>query len=233
MANILIVESKNDKIFIEKVIEILNLKNIEIDPPICINEYDCLEGEDQTKLTTALKSLKANLQKKDIRKVGIILDQDQNTLSTRLNYINQCIEKAFEISNSPILPFSSQLSNISTDLDISLEIGCYFINVEGIGELETLLKCIKTQDSPHADCLNSWRNCLEESGHQISEKEFTKFWLTNYIRFDTCSKKDAKQAGRKCSMQYFDYILRDKADIFDFDNPILDDLKKFLKLFTD
>ena len=42
MSNILIVESKNDKIFIKKVIDVLNLKNIKIDEPICVVDYTVL-----------------------------------------------------------------------------------------------------------------------------------------------------------------------------------------------
>ena len=43
--NKLIVESKNDKYFIERLIKHLNIKNIEVDEPICnIDEYRCLDG---------------------------------------------------------------------------------------------------------------------------------------------------------------------------------------------
>lgn len=76
MANILIVESKNDKIFIEKLIEIMNINNLQIDSPICVDEYECLSGLDQQKLIKALESLSNTVVKKDIKKVGIIIDQD-------------------------------------------------------------------------------------------------------------------------------------------------------------
>ncbi len=40
--NKLIVESKNDKFFIERLIKILNLQNIEVSEPIClIDECIC------------------------------------------------------------------------------------------------------------------------------------------------------------------------------------------------
>ena len=51
MSNILIVESKNDKIFIEKLIEILNFDNIEIDELICVDNYEDLDGWDSKKLS--------------------------------------------------------------------------------------------------------------------------------------------------------------------------------------
>ncbi|MFM7382323.1 MAG: DUF3226 domain-containing protein, partial [Microcystaceae cyanobacterium] len=87
MSNILIVESKNDKILIEKVIEILNLNNVKIDPPICINEYECLDGLSQIALMRSLKSLSADLAKRDIRKVGIVIDQDNEKFQARLDFV--------------------------------------------------------------------------------------------------------------------------------------------------
>lgn len=43
--NKLIVESHNDKIFIEKLKSILDIKNLEISQPLCnINEFICLDG---------------------------------------------------------------------------------------------------------------------------------------------------------------------------------------------
>lgn len=235
MSNILIVESKNDKIFIEKVIEILNLNNVKIDPPICINEYECLDGLSQIALMRSLKSLSADLAKRDIRKVGIVIDQDNETFQSRLDFVNECIEEVFEKNNDVRLRNISSLIEVQTKSNIPLELGCYFMNMDGRGELETVLKAIKTKDSPFADCLQKWRDCLKIQNKSISDKDFDKFWVNNYIRFDTCSKKELKQAGRKCSMNddNFTYILQKKADIFDFESPILDGLKNFLQLFTD
>ena len=43
--NKLIVESDNDKIFIEKLKSILNIDNLEISQPLCsIDEFICLDG---------------------------------------------------------------------------------------------------------------------------------------------------------------------------------------------
>ncbi|MBV5279564.1 MAG: hypothetical protein J0647_11215 [Campylobacteraceae bacterium] len=97
------------------------------------------------------------------------------------------------------------------------------MNVDGVGELDTVLKAIKTEDSTYADCLESWKTCLEEKGKSISLKDFDKFWVNNYIRYDTCSNQDKRQAGRKCNTE-----VGIKKDIWNFDNSILDDLKAFL-----
>ena len=65
MSNILIVESKNDKIFIESLITHLN---IDINIEIIVNEYETLEGLSKKSLTDKLKSLQARNFKKPIEK---------------------------------------------------------------------------------------------------------------------------------------------------------------------
>ena len=93
------------------------------------------------------------------------------------------------------------------------------MNVQGHGELETLLKTIKTKPSIYADCLYEWKKCIENQFQSdidrkltktISEKDFDKFGLNNYIRFDTCSSYEKKQAYRKCSLYNLDYVFLNK-----------------------
>ena len=108
-----------------------------------------------------------------------------------------------------------------------VEIGCYITNVDGNGELETVLKAIKSQDSTYADCLEAWKTCLTSKGKTITDKDFDKFWINNYLRFDTCSASEKSQAARKCN-----YESGMKKDIWDFENPILKDLKEFLNLIN-
>ena len=45
--------------------------------------------------------------------------------------------------------------------------------------------------------------------------------------FDTCTKKEQKQADKNCKNE-----VAIKKDIWDFENSILDDLKEFLKLLS-
>jgi hypothetical protein len=52
-----------------------------------------------------------------------------------------------------------------------------------------------------------------------------------YIRFDTCSKNEKKQAERKCSMKNFDYVMTNKTKIWNFKHPVLNELNDFLNLF--
>ena len=202
--------------------------DIQIEEPIFINDYECLEGLNETKLITMLKDLEADLQKREIEKIGIIIDIDHHSESERLQWVNKCIQEVFE---SETLLSTKQFIDICGDNGTSAKLACYFTNVEGKGELETLLKAIKARDSPYADCLDSWKTCIESLGKKINQKDFDKFWISNYIRYDTCSIQEQKQAGRKCSMSGFDYVMEHKKDIWDWDNPILDDLKEFFKLF--
>ncbi|WP_072722354.1 DUF3226 domain-containing protein [Planktothrix tepida] len=229
MSNLLIVESKNDKFFLQALIKKLNY-DIEIDAPICIDDYECLEGLSEKRLVEALKSLLADIQKRQISKIGIVIDIDHYSKQDRLQFINQCLGQVF--------PLNHEFSDISQFITVnipdydSIKIACYFTNVEGQGELETVLKLIKTQESLYADCLDSWRTCLKSNNKSISDKDYDKFWISLYLRFDTCSRRDRYQAERKCSMTNFNYIMENKQDIWNFNHPVLDEIKDFLRLFV-
>ena len=227
MSNIVIVESKNDAIFMQAMVDQINC-NIQVEQPIYIDDYESLEGLSETKLITTLKDLEADLQKRDIEKIGIIIDIDNYSEPDRLEWVNKCIQQVFE---SQTLSSTKQFIDICGDNGTKAQLACYFTNFEGKGELETLLKAIKARESPHADCLNSWKTCIESQGKNISDKDLDKFWVSIYLKYDTCSKQEQTQAGKKCSMSGFDYVMKHKKDIWDWDNPALDDLKEFFTLF--
>ena len=239
MSNVLIVESKNDRIFVQALIAHLNasintVEEIKLDDTgeaIKIDEYEELSGLNQNKLREAVKRLLANAQKKPIQKLGILIDLDRFSETERIHWLNDCLEPVFKVENlfanvSEFVPIP-----IPNAPEISLAITCYFTQANQQGELETLLKHIKAQPSPYADCLEDWRNCLAERDYDISDKEFDKFWIAQYLRYDTCSKKEQKQAERKCSMKAFDYIMKHKAEIWNFDHPVLTGIKQFLSRF--
>ncbi|MEG4306661.1 DUF3226 domain-containing protein [Microcoleus sp. D3_18a_C4] len=227
MSNIVIVESKNDRIFMQAMVEKLNC-DIQVASPIYIDDYKSLEGLSETELIKAFKALEANIDKKGIEKIGIIIDIDNCSEQERLRFVDRCIKQVFEAES---LSSTKQFIDICTDNGTNAKLACYFTNFEGKGELETLLKGIKARESPHADCLDSWKTCIESQGQQINQKGFDKFWVSIYLRYDTCSDNEQQQAGRKCSMAGFDYVMEHKKDIWDWDNPALNDLKEFFKLF--
>ena len=86
--NKLIVESKNDKIFVEKILKILNLQNIEVSEPIClIDECICLDGLGN--LEKKLKDIKLD----GLDKLGILIDADEVGIQTRISEINKILKK--------------------------------------------------------------------------------------------------------------------------------------------
>ena len=100
------------------------------------------------------------------------------------------------------------------------------LNIEDRGSLDNILKTIAKGKSEYADCLESWKKCLEEKGEKVSDTIFTKFWVNNYLRFDTCTKKEQKQSSKKCN---FEKAL--EKDTWDFEHKSLKSLKFFLKMF--
>ena len=204
MSNLLIVESENDKYFIEALINHLNL-NLEVGSPICsIDDYECLGGIG--KLEEKLNEIKAIVAKDGIEIVGIIFDADSVGVERRKSEIEEKISLVF-----------------GENSDVRFEI--YIMNVDGFGELETILKLIYSKDATIANCLEKWQDCLPED-KRLNQKEFDKFWIQIYQRYDCCSKKEAKQAGKKCNNKT---SLKEK-DIWNFEHEILDDLKEFLKI---
>ena len=202
MSNLLIVESENDKYFIEALINHLNL-NLEVGSPICsINEYECLGGIG--KLKNKLEALRARVFKEGIEKIGIIFDADKVGIEQRTKDIQEKIDLVF-----------------GKNTDVVFRI--YIMNVDGHGELETVLKKIKSNDSTVADCLDSWQECLPDD-KKINQKEFDKIWIQMYQRYDCCTKKESKRAGEKCNNE-----ASLKKEIYDLDNNILNELKDFLK----
>jgi hypothetical protein len=208
VSNILIVESENDKFFIEALISHIDI-DAEVGNPICtIDEYNCMGG--MGKLKNRLKELKSRFLKGDkINKVGIIFDADNVGIEERTKQIN-------DIKNS-----------VFKNDELNLKI--FIMNIDGNGELETLLKEIKSMDSPIADCLESWQKCLADK--KLNKKDFDKLWIQIYQRYDCCDKQEQKQAGRKCNNEV---SLKNKS-IYDFNKNIdeLNKLKEFLEKFRD
>ena len=207
VSNLLIVESEGDKFFIEALLAHMNL-SLEIGEPICfINEFECLGGI--SKLEQKLKFIKTRTQKEIINKIGIIFDADSVGVEQRISEIEEKLKLVFKEEYNKDVKFL-----------------IYILNVNGKGELEDILKTIKTKDSLYSDCLNSWRECLNSENIDISDKVFNKFWINNYIMYDTCNS--SKHRGNKSKYCSFEYAIKNK-DIWNFDHKVLNDLKQFLK----
>jgi len=207
VSNLLIVESEADKFFIEALLNHMNL-HLEIGQPICsIDEYECLGGID--KLELKLKFVHTRVQKEDIAKIGIIFDADTIGVAKRKAEIEEKITLVFGAEENRELEFKS-----------------YILNIEDKGELEDILKVIKTKEAPYANCLNPWKSCLENLNIEVTNKIFNKFWINNYIMYDTCTS--SKHRGNKSKYCILEYALKEKG-IWDFDHEILNKLKIFLQ----
>jgi len=87
VSNILVVESENDKYFVEALIEHDGKTMV---------EYECLAGLSAKKLKSSLFYLKKESLKRNIQKIGIILDMDNETETSRLQMVNTAIQDTFE-----------------------------------------------------------------------------------------------------------------------------------------
>jgi hypothetical protein len=220
--NLLIVESANDKHFIERLKAEIQLASFEIDSPICcINEYECLDGLSLERLKKKLIEIKRDIGKRSLSKVGVLLDADDKGIENRIKIINEAI--SFITEDVKILETNTWYKSETLDIDIS----CHILNVNGSGELETLLKEIKSENSIFADCLYSWQECLTKNNKEISKKEFDKFWISIYGRYDHCDKSEQKQAGRKCNLE-----ASLQKNIWNFSHSALNDLKNYLAMFN-
>ncbi len=220
--NLLIVESKNDKYFVESTKKYLNNIDLEIDTPVySIDDYECLEGLSLKKLEYKLHELIIRIEKQGIDKVGILLDADEEGVDKKIELINKALKAVgFNISVSEINKW------YKCDI-LAVELSCHILNLAGKGELETILKTIKLKDSTYADCLNVWKECLENNEKSISNKQFDKFWVSIYQRFDCCSRKEQKQAFRKCNNE-----ASMSKDIWDFSHDSLSSFRVFIQMFT-
>jgi hypothetical protein len=221
VSSVLIVEGPNDQFFVEALIKHETKYRTNIKP---IYKFESMSGLSQLKLQLTLENIAAQMDLKGkFQKIGILIDQDDKTNAERLTLISQAIAAAFP--NAPTLKAINQFVPLNDDL----QIGCCLTHVEGKGELETLLRAIHTQKAPYADCLESWRSCVEEADPnlKIAQKEIDKLWINNYHRYDTCDLKERKNAGKYCSFK-----AAMQKDIYDWDHPALADIKQFLTQLT-
>lgn len=220
-SNLLVVESINDKYFVEAVKDHLNDIDLEVDSPVCaIDDFECLDGLSQTKLVNKLNEVSIKIEKQGIDKLGILVDADSEGVEAKLALINVSLEQV----GSKITILSPNKWYQCDFLNVA--ISCHVLNLNGVGELETLLRNVKSKESVYADCLNAWKDCLEAKGKEISTKNFDKFWVNIYQRYDCCSPKEQRQAARKCSSQ-----ASMSKGIWDFEHPSLEQFRGFLQLF--
>jgi hypothetical protein len=229
MANLILVEGESDKHFIEAFI-----RHIKISTPtkvsdacICsVDEVECLGGLSSTSVARALGGLKGGIRKGGIEKLGIIVDVDDKKEEERLILVNTAIEEVFGVAG--LLKEVGVLEDLPVDQHQTIKVGCYLTNINGKGELETVLRTIKGKASDYGDCLEAWRACLKSKGKVVKQKDFDKLWVQMYIRYDTCSKTDRKQAMKNCCFK----ASLEKNEVWDLSHSCLEVLRAFLLQFN-
>lgn len=245
--NILIVESENDQYFIEAL-----AKKVSDENKVCrIDEYK-YSSLDEKKLTTQITNALIDVKSRYVSKIGIILDMDNSIQEERLAMINRCLNKSFADCGYPkpsnLLINTKEFISNPIDDDLDVKIAGFFTNIDGEGELETVLKAIKLKDSVFADCLyENWKDCLINKGKtigkkgeqcEISDKELLKLWVDFYKRFDTLKRnnRDEKNTDWKGIMRgetkKGEKLKNIRGEeIFDLQSEKLKDIKSFLSMF--
>jgi hypothetical protein len=245
--NILIVESENDEYFVQALLnkESDNNRVNSID----VFKYSSLSEE---KLKIQIASALKDVNRGDgVSKIGIILDMDDSNQTDRINLINRSLTSALnDLSYSvPTVLLTDVKTFITIPIDSQdIQIACYFTNIDGQGELETILKQIAKEESSFANCLEEgWKNCFIQKGKKlvgpnetgdITHKEILKLWVDIYKRLDTL-KKGSRNEDSTCwkgimlgETKKGKKVAPRGEIIFNLNSPILDELKSFLQMFN-
>ncbi|MEA5425022.1 DUF3226 domain-containing protein [Arcicella lustrica] len=238
---IIIVEDDNDKHTFEAIIRYFNLSeqiNVSITPPLI--EWKSVQDERNTEKPTALiralVGLRNDFNKEKYDKVGIIRDMDDRTKEERISLINNALKEAYpDEVNAEIEDVNSLLPitfiQNSTENELTIRFACHFVNLNGQGEIEDILKAIKKLPSEIADCIDAHLpECLRNDDEKLRDKELVKLWINHYLRYDTLTKAD-----RNSNYTKWENVMKYRAeDLFDFQQeiPELQALVSFLRLLV-
>ncbi len=219
--NKIIVEGKNDKAFIDYLFTLLNA-TVENSGIVTSEIYiePLAHGLSKADLK---KALEETIRKFDeIKKIGIIIDLDNETVTERIQLINNAIKDVLEQDN--IIKTLNQ-EFVLTHEGHSISISCFFMNVNGKGELMNVLREIKNKASEISDCTVM---CLSDVP-DTDAKELDDEWVYHYMKWDNADKNERRNAKDL----KFDILLnkKSKTDIWDFNQPTLKDLKTYLSKF--
>jgi len=221
VTNFIIVEGQEDKVFIELLLD--NSTSVEVRPIF----IDKLGGLSVESLKNKLTTIKTKLPREPIEKVGIILDFDDKTKQERVDLVNEALKAVF--SNQPPLKDCGENNAITVSFkgndgsSYNFELACYLMGLNNAGELEDVLRDIKSRDSPVADCIVE---CLKG----IKLKEVKKEWIHFYLKYDICNDKQREHASKHCSLKALKQVMNNNKSNppFDLSNSNLKQLKDFL-----
>ena len=236
-----IVEHNNDKFTFEAILRYISSINTEVNSAeIWYEPRGADSSIDQpTGLKESLISAFKEIRKGKYDTIAVIWDLDNFTISERLLQVNNAFDLAineFKVDYFDLtikrkkIEIVSDFFNLSFD-NSNIQIACYFVNYQGKGEIEDILKAIKSpnKSSLIADCVDSkLPECLAENEQSsLREKDLVKLWINHYVRYDTLKKNERKDENTK-----WENVMLNRSNIFDFDNESISEfveLKNFLR----
>jgi hypothetical protein len=243
---LILVEDDSDKYTFEAIIRHIKLQDslsVTIPPPDTVIDWKSIADENNplrpSGLIKGLKALRNDINIGKYDKIGIIKDMDTNRKADRLLLVNNAFREAYPDEAQPLedvnslTPFTFKQADSE---DTIVHFACYFVHVteNGVpkGEIEDILKAIKTQDSPIADCVDAHLpTCLATNDEdELREKDLVKLWFNHYQRYDTLTK-----AQRKFPYTTTRFIMEQRTSLFDFDADLapLHELKAFLQMMSE
>ena len=236
-----IVESRNDEAFIRIILKDLLVKNAEIFVLDnfgfeTLHHIEATEFRGKKALDERLERLKGQLQFGNyqyIKHLSIILDADSpkdgGGLPESIKLVNQAFGKGLKLY--PEFTAEGQFRTLSLNLsgeNFEFSASCFFLKTEnGEGHLDTVLKAIACKSAPESECLEAlWLPCVEgKTGKGLSN--FEKLWINFYVRAHATSKQKGAMEEK-----FPEVIEKMGAEIFNLNHPVLNDLKAYLKSFS-
>jgi len=238
---IIIVEDNNDKYTYEAIINFMTLQNeLSVDSSEIDIEWKPSSADANplkpNGLINTLINLQNDFKKGKFNQIGIVWDLDIMTNVDRIKMIKLAIESAYQQAEITLFDETNKFGTIIFDkgkaTEIEIRVAYHFVGLNNKGEIEDLLKAIKSKPSPLADCVNNKLPiCLKElSIDDLRDKDLVKLWINNYQRYDTLLKDN-----RNAKFTKWENIMKHRSDIFNFNNDNireLVELKEFLKMMS-
>lgn len=212
MKNIIIVEGKTDQKFLEEFIAYLK-KNF----PLKYVPIDVIKkANGQDGVLSILNALKILMNTGQIKNIGILIDADEEGVLSKLqDKINPAIEKAFHIKSLITSPNKKCTINFGS---YTVNIFCHIFNVSGKGELEDILKEIRSnKNTPSTLCLDKFVNCINGFNEAYDKKEYNKNFIYFY-GYDCIKKEGLCSDDTRIKLKNNDYF---SSEYWDFEHDIL------------
>lgn len=182
----------------------------------------------QDAICSILKAQKILIKQGAAKNIGILVDaNDEGVASKIANKINPAIEKAFGVKNAVRVPNERYAITYENK---TLNIFCCIVNIGGKGELEDILREIRTDKNAEIPiCLDRFVQCMNGFNEAYAEKEYKKNFIYFY-GFECLRKEGFTPDDLKSKLKKYEYYV---PQYWDFSHEKLKDIKVFLELFSD